>query len=182
MPRSVRRSWRRDSEDAQVIGDDGVIVNSTASSAPAGRAGTVRRPVPATIAVVLKEHAVLLVRRANPPDAGYWGFPGGKIDFGEGIEEAALRELFEETGVHAEVQSVFTAVDALDRADDGSLRQHYVLIAVACHWTSGTPHAGDDALEAAWFDLDALDPSAMVMSFGVMDVLRRALVLLPQQP
>jgi len=182
MPRSVRRSWRRDSELAQVIGDEGGVMNSSASAAPAAPAGKVRRPVPATIAVVLKDHAVLLVRRANPPDAGYWGFPGGKIDFGEGIEEAALRELFEETGVRAEVQSVFTAVDALDRADDGSLRQHYVLIAVACRWTSGTPHAGDDALEAAWFDLDALDPSAMVMSFGVMDVLRRALVLLPQQP
>nr|WP_199901997.1 NUDIX hydrolase [Herbaspirillum rubrisubalbicans] len=138
-----------------------------------------RRPVPATIAVVLKDNAVLLVRRANPPDAGYWGFPGGKIDFGESIEVAALRELHEETGVRAEVQSVFTAVDALDRAGDGAVREHYVLIAVGCRWIGGTPRAGDDALDAAWFDVDTLDPSELVVSFGVMDVLRQALARRP---
>lgn len=148
-------------------------------SMSAARPGRVRRPVPATIAVVLKDNAVLLVRRANPPDAGYWGFPGGKIDFGEGIEVAALRELYEETGVRAEVQSVFTAVDALDRADDGAVREHYVLIAVGCRWIWGTPRAGDDALDAAWFDVDTLNPSELVVSFGVMDVLRQALARRP---
>ncbi|QDD63758.1 NUDIX domain-containing protein [Herbaspirillum seropedicae] len=144
------------------------------SSLPAAATAALPRPVPATIAVVVKDRQVLLVRRAHPPDAGYWGYPGGKIDFGESIEEAALRELYEETGVRAEVQSVFTAVDALDRADDGSVRQHYVLIAVSCRWISGTPRAGDDALEATWFDVDALESPDLVMSVGVMEVLQRA--------
>lgn len=83
---------------------------------------TARRPVPATIAVVLKDKQVLLVRRANPPDAGDWGYcgyRGGKIDLGESMEETALRELYEETGVRAAAQSIFTAVDGLNRADDG---------------------------------------------------------------
>ncbi|MEN7538812.1 NUDIX domain-containing protein, partial [Aurantiacibacter flavus] len=56
-----------------------------------------QRPIAATIAVVLREGQVLLVRRANPPDAGRWGFPGGKIETGETIEQAAIRELYEET-------------------------------------------------------------------------------------
>ena len=58
-------------------------------------------PVPrlAVLAVVLRGEQVLLVRRANPPDAGLWGYPGGKVDWGETVEAAALRELAEETGL-----------------------------------------------------------------------------------
>ncbi|WP_256388415.1 NUDIX domain-containing protein [Lutimaribacter pacificus] len=53
-------------------------------------------------------------RRANPPDAGLWGFPGGKIDQGEPLFDAAIRELAEETGVSAEPLRVITALDAFD--------------------------------------------------------------------
>lgn len=132
----------------------------------------IRRPIPATIAVVIKDRSVLLVRRANPPDAGLWGFPGGKIEFGETIEQAAVRELFEETGVVAEAGPVFTAVDAMDQGAMGETRAHYVLIAVLCRWVSGRPVAGDDALEAAWHGLDVLESEALAMSFGVADVAR----------
>ena len=72
------------------------------------------RPVVATIATVFRDGNVLLVRRANPPDVGKWGFPGGKVDLGECLKDAAIRELFEETGVRATAQRVFTAVDAFD--------------------------------------------------------------------
>ncbi|WP_343611706.1 NUDIX hydrolase [Novosphingobium sp.] len=91
---------------------------------------SVRRPVPATIAAVIRDGSVLLVRRANPPDVGLWGFPGGKIDFGETIAQAAVRELLEETGIQAEAGPVFNCVDVLDRAEDGTIRHHYFLIAV----------------------------------------------------
>src|SRR5690606_3067416 len=119
------------------------------------------RPVMATIAVVYHEGRILLVRRANPPDAGFWGFPGGKIEVGERIEDAAVRELFEETGVRGEARCVFTAVDAFDRDALGRLRQHFVLIAVLCEWKSGTPIAGDDALEARLFRLDDLEEAGL---------------------
>lgn len=137
----------------------------------------VRRPIPAAIAVLIEDGAVLLVRRANPPDAGLWGFPGGKIEFGESIEAAAVRELYEETGVRAQPRSVFTAVDALDVDDEGRVREHYVLLAVLCRRLDGAPRAGDDALEAAWFDIATLAQADLVMSFGVADVVRRALAL-----
>src|SRR5690606_25152845 len=94
----------------------------------------VRRPVPATISVVLRGHQVLLVRRANPPDAGYWGFPGGKMNIGETVNTAAERELFEETAVRAQARRSFTAIDVFDRSDEGHLRQQFVLIAVLCRW------------------------------------------------
>jgi mutator protein MutT len=136
-----------------------------------------RHPIPATISAVIRNGQVLLVRRANPPDAGLWGFPGGKIDHGETIEAAAVRELFEETGVRAEAGPVFTAVDAMDRGSAEEIHVHYILIAVLCRWESGEPQAGDDALDAAWHDLDGLDHAGLAMSFGVADVARRAATL-----
>ena len=132
------------------------------------------RPVVATIAVVYHEGRILLVRRANPPDAGFWGFPGGKIELGERIEDAAVRELLEETGVRARAVRVFTAVDAFDRDASGRLRRHFVLVAVLCEWNSGTPVAGDDALEARWFRLDDLDDAGLSLSLDVADVARQA--------
>ncbi len=132
------------------------------------------RPIAATIAAVIRENKVLLVRRANPPDAGRWGFPGGKIEQGEEIMDAAIRELSEETGVRAVADKVFTAVDAFDLDDNGKLRQHFILIAVLCHWISGEPVAGDDALEARWFRLDELDKPDLALSLDVASVARYA--------
>ncbi|MCQ9157218.1 NUDIX hydrolase [Acidomonas methanolica] len=132
------------------------------------------RPVAATIAAVFHEGRILLVRRANPPDAGRWGFPGGKIEPGETIENAAVRELLEETGVHAEALRVFTAVDAFDYDEHGRLRQHFILIAVLCRWASGQPIAGDDALEARWFPRHELDEAGLALSLDVVNIAREA--------
>ncbi len=135
------------------------------------------RPVAAVLAVVVRDRAVLLVRRANPPDAGLWGFPGGKIEGGETIAEAALRELREETGVAACADRVLTALDAIDTAPDGAIRHHYLMVAVLCRWSSGDPEAADDAQEAGWFDVAALPAMASASSQGVADLAESALSL-----
>lgn len=136
-----------------------------------------QRPIPATIAAVVRDGHVLLVRRANPPDAGRWAFPGGKIDAGERLEAATARELLEETGVRAEPLQVFDAVDVFDRDDAGALRRHYILIAMLCRWQSGEPVAGDDAAEARWVPLEALDGHSLATSFGVAELARKAAAL-----
>lgn len=136
-----------------------------------------QRPIPATIAAVIRDGQVLLVRRANPPDQGRWAFPGGKIELGERIEDAAARELFEETGVTAEPLTVFDAVNVFDHDADGLLRRHYILVAVLCRWISGEPVAGDDASQARWVPLAELDAQALALSFGVADVARKAAAL-----
>lgn len=114
-----------------------------------------RRPIAAILAVVLRDGRFLLVRRSHRPDAGKWGFPGGKIEPGETIAAAALRELAEETGVVANAGEILTALDVIRHDRDGTLH-HYVLIAVQCRWLSGEGTAADDAEEAAWFDLAAI--------------------------
>jgi 8-oxo-dGTP diphosphatase len=139
-------------------------------------------PIPAVIAVVIHEGRTLLVRRANPPDAGLWGFPGGKIEFGETVRAAATRELLEETGVHAEAQDVITTLDILVPDPSGAVRQHYILIAVHCRWISGEPVAGDDALEADWFPVIDLEHGRLAMSADVDAIARRAQALAANSP
>jgi 8-oxo-dGTP diphosphatase len=139
-------------------------------------------PIPAVIAVVVRDGRTLLVRRANPPDAGLWGFPGGRIEHGETVRAAALRELLEETSVLGEAQDIITALDVLDRSNDGTLRHHFILIAVLCRWLSGVPTAGDDALEARWFRIADLTAGRSDMSADVDLIARRAERLARDEP
>ncbi|OYX13900.1 MAG: hypothetical protein B7Z15_05755 [Rhizobiales bacterium 32-66-8] len=135
-----------------------------------------RRPQCASLAVLVREERLLLVRRANPPDAGLWGFPGGRIEWGETSAAAALRELQEETGLVAEAGPVLRTLDALDTAPDGSVRHHFLLVAVLCRWQAGEPVAADDALEAAWFDGVGLAARAATLSSCVAEVAQEALL------
>ena len=132
-------------------------------------------PVPAALAVLAQAGQVLLVRRANPPDQGLWGFPGGRIERGETVFAAAERELAEETGLAATAVRLLDALDLLDRAPDGTLRHHFILLAVLCTFRSGRLRAADDALEARWFDGDGLQDKDDRLSRNVSRLARAAL-------
>ncbi|WP_343699307.1 NUDIX hydrolase [Caulobacter sp.] len=117
-------------------------------------------PVPCVGVVCLRGDEVLLIRRGTPPRLGQWSLPGGRLEWGETLEVAALRELKEETGVHAEltglldvVDGVFPARPSLD-GRGGEITRHYVLIDYAARWTGGEPVAGDDAAEARFVSRD----------------------------
>lgn len=135
----------------------------------------------AALAVLRQGAQLLLVRRANPPDAGLWGFPGGRMEWGETIAEAAVRELEEETGIAATAGPAFKVLDCLDRDGEGVLRHHYLMVAVLCHPTrAGAPAvAADDALEVAWFTLDELRHLQAELSAGVVETAEEALRLAP---
>ncbi|SEN18870.1 ADP-ribose pyrophosphatase YjhB, NUDIX family [Paracoccus alcaliphilus] len=134
------------------------------------------RPITAVLVIVIRDGQTLLVQRANPPDAGLWGFPGGKVEFGESLLAAAERELLEETGVSAVARQVIDAVDAYDRFADGRLRQHFVLIAVQCQWQQGEPVADDDAMDAKWVPIQDME-SSLILSRDVAAVARQAALL-----
>jgi 8-oxo-dGTP diphosphatase len=102
------------------------------------------------LAVVLRGDRVLVVRRANPPLLGRWGFPGGVLELGETVAQGAMRELEEETGVKAEAAGPLTVIDTIDRDREGRVRYHYTLVAVIGAWQSGEGVPGDDADEVAW--------------------------------
>lgn len=134
-------------------------------------------PISAAISVVIQDGAVLLVRRANPPDAGRWAFPGGKIEPGETIHQAAVRELYEETGLDATPRHIFTAVDVFDRDQDGGLRQHFILIAVLCTASAGSVEPGSDALDARWFKPEEIGTTTLATSFQVAEVALEGIAL-----
>lgn len=116
------------------------------------------RPVPAVGVLCLRGDEVLLVRRGNPPRAGEWSIPGGRIEPGEPAKDAALRELAEETSVEAELLGLIDVVDAIFENKAGDLvTRHYVLIDYVARWVSGEPVAGDDAAEARFFTADEIN-------------------------
>ncbi|WGF88199.1 NUDIX hydrolase [Marinivivus vitaminiproducens] len=135
------------------------------------------RPVVAALAVVVRDGSLLLVQRAHPPDAGLWGFPGGRIEPGETILAAAERELLEETGIRADATEVITALDAFDRDEANALRHHFVLIAVRCRWHAGEPAAADDALDARWVQARDIERGAIVLSRDVAALAARAVAM-----
>lgn len=131
-------------------------------------------PIPAVAAVVIHDDNVLLVCRGQEPNKGRWGFPGGKIEVGETIAEAALRELEEETGVRAKVGNTLTAFDVIVRDEKQLTVFHYVLIPVFCQWLEGGPIAASDAAEARWFRSDELDENNPNLIDGVLSIIEEA--------
>src|SRR5271170_2409809 len=103
------------------------------------------RPIVGVLAVVLRGDRALVVRRANPPMSGRWGFPGGVLELGESVAQGAMRELLEETGVVAEAAGPLTVIDTIDRDEEGRVRFHYTLVAIRGLWLSGEGIAADDA-------------------------------------
>lgn len=125
----------------------------------------------AILAVVVRGPRLLLIRRANPPDQGLWGFPGGRIEHGETVFQAAERELHEETGFITRAQGVLTAFDVLDRTPDGRLRFHYVIAVVQCADSGQTTiRAADDAVGVDWFTLDQIRAAPERMSPGLQEL------------
>ncbi|MBB4658462.1 NUDIX hydrolase [Parvularcula dongshanensis] len=108
------------------------------------------KPILSAGAVVFRGDRVLLIRRGRPPFLGHWSIPGGKVDHGEPLREAVLREVLEETGVTARVVGLIDAFEALPASSDEA---HFVMIDFVCEHVSGEPIPGDDADDAAFLSI-----------------------------
>jgi len=107
-------------------------------------------PSVAVGAIVFKEDRVLLVRRGKAPALGQWAIPGGSVTLGESLQEAAEREIFEETGIRITGGDPAYVFDVVDRDDEGQVRFHYVIVDLDATYRGGELSPGDDALEARW--------------------------------
>lgn len=127
-------------------------------------------PCVAVGAVVFKDDRVLLVRRGKAPARGQWAIPGGSVTLGESLQEAAEREIFEETGIRIAGGDPAYVFDVVDRDDDGRVRFHYVIVDLDATYRGGELSPGDDALEACWVaaheleDLDVSHPTRELLS------------------
>jgi 8-oxo-dGTP diphosphatase len=106
-------------------------------------------------AIIIENDRVLLVKRGHPPLRGEWSIPGGVLEIGEMLREAAIREAREETGLLVEPGELLGVYDRVVR-DNGQVRYHYVLIDFLCRRVSGEPCCGTDADEVRWFTREEL--------------------------
>ncbi len=102
-------------------------------------------------AVIIEDGRVLLVKRGHPPLAGEWSIPGGVLEVGETLREAAVREAHEETRLTVEPCELLGVYDRLLRDQAQRTLYHYVLVDFLCRRTGGEPQAAGDADEVCWF-------------------------------
>ena len=124
------------------------------------------RPEMCVGAVAVRDGCVLLIRRGRAPAAGRWSVPGGRVEWGETLATAVVREVAEETGLEATCEGLAGWVERI--GED----YHYV---IADFWVTvgseDVPVAGDDAAEARWVPLSELDD--LDLTRGLRDFLRR---------
>lgn len=102
-------------------------------------------------AIIIEGNRVVLVKRAHPPIQGHWSIPGGVLEVGEMVREAAVREAREETGLIVEPGELLGVYDRILRDPEQRVQYHYVLIDFLCRRVSGEPQPGSDADEVRWF-------------------------------
>jgi 8-oxo-dGTP diphosphatase len=107
------------------------------------------RPEVAVGAVVVEDGRLLMIRRGRPPGLGRWSVPGGRVEFGETLAEAVVREVLEETGLEVLCGPLLGWKESIEPG-------HHLLIFdfVADAIDLVDPVAGDDAVEVAWVPLD----------------------------
>jgi len=108
-------------------------------------------PIDCVGVICFRGNDVLLIKRGTPPRKGEWSIPGGRIETNETQRDAALRELFEETGIMAALESKVATIDAQFE------NYNYRLHDYAARWISGEPQFGDDAVDARFVSPEDLD-------------------------
>ncbi|HET6349704.1 MAG TPA: NUDIX hydrolase [Candidatus Krumholzibacteria bacterium] len=109
-----------------------------------------RNPAPAAGVVLVEAGGLLLVQRKFEPRAGRWTLPAGFVEYDEHVEQCAIRETLEETGLRVELTRLFGAYMAMDDP-----RVQVVLLLYLARRVGGELRAGDDASDARFFPLDA---------------------------
>ena len=122
-------------------------------------------------ALIFDGDQILLVERGREPLKGFWSLPGGAVETGEPLEDAIVREVLEETGLHVIPTQVAVIFERIIRDSNGTAEYHYLLIDYLCEVRSGKLCAGDDSNCARWYPLS--DLSTLSLTEGTLDVIHR---------
>jgi mutator protein MutT len=122
-------------------------------------------------AIIIENRRVLLIKRGQPPLMGEWSIPGGMLELGETVHQAAIREAQEETGLRVEPGELLGVFDRVIRDEKNQVRYHYVLIDFLCHRIAGEVQAAGDADEARWFTKEEV--AKLPLAKDTAEVVRR---------
>jgi ADP-ribose pyrophosphatase YjhB (NUDIX family) len=115
------------------------------------------RPIVAVGVAVRRDDQVLVVQRGREPSLGMWTIPGGVVDLGECMRDAAAREVREECGIEVEVGRVVGILDNIVRDEDGEIRFHYAIVDFGAQYVSGGLELNDELWGGAWITPDQFD-------------------------
>jgi len=116
-----------------------------------------QKPEVAVGALIIKNEKVLLVKRDRPPAKSQWAVPGGKVNLGETLQQAAVREIFEETGISIIPGEPIYTFDTIHMDDSGKVQFHYVIVDILAEFKEGELKAGDDASDVGWFSKEDIE-------------------------
>jgi 8-oxo-dGTP diphosphatase len=138
------------------------------------------RPLLAASVAVFRDDRVLIAARACPPMDLLYSLPGGLVEAGETLAEAALRELHEEVGVEADLLGFVEHVEAIERDETGRARRHFVICAHAARWRAGEARIGAEARDVRWAREDEI--AGFQTTPDLARVLRKAFALVEASP
>jgi 8-oxo-dGTP diphosphatase len=130
--------------------------------------------------IIIENARVVLVKRAHPPLQAEWSIPGGVLEVGELVREAAIREAREETGLTVEPGELLGVYDRVLRDADKRVQYHYVLIDFLCRRVAGDLTAASDAAEVRWFTREELP--ALKLAEDTLYVIRKGFAKLRVNP
>lgn len=122
-----------------------------------GASQSFKVPQVAVGAIVIKDEKILLVKRNKAPHKDLWAIPGGSAELGETLQQAAEREVHEETGLTIKAGTPVYTFDLIERDDAGNIRFHYVIVDLEAEYISGELRPADDALDARWFTPEEIE-------------------------
>lgn len=136
------------------------------------------RPIVGIGVAVLRPGAVLLVQRGQPPNQGAWSLPGGGQELGETVEQAARRELLEETGLTVGALHLAAHVDSIHADPDGRIRYHYTILDFCARYEAGEATSGSDVTAVAWAGFDEFKRYALWSEASRVIAIARGLLAL----
>jgi len=137
------------------------------------------RPIVGVGILIRQGEEYLIIRRASEPDKGLWAIPGGLVEVGEGVKEAAAREAQEETGLEVEVTELLDVIDKIIRDDSGRIKYHFIIVDFMATPKGGVMKASSDALEARWVKKEEFEQYQLTETFKMF---LEHIGLWPQKP